>query len=165
MGALSSLITSLTVIYSTVYSGADQRKHQSSASVAFVRRIRRWPMNSQYDGKWPETRKMFSFDDVIMIKLHLKLSSVVLPSLCPVGWVNWTRLPGMVSVCCYILPSTYTFDKGSILSCCIIQTSQYYWLHHYAIHTHTWLYHYDFSKININLKFSTLQCMDIIHSW
>ena len=37
MGAMASQITSLTVVYSTAYSGADQRKHQSSASLAFVR--------------------------------------------------------------------------------------------------------------------------------
>ena len=36
MGAMASQITSLTIVYSTVYSGADQRKHQSSASLAFV---------------------------------------------------------------------------------------------------------------------------------
>ena len=44
-------ITSLTIVYSTVYSGADQRKHQSPASLAFVRGIRRWPVNSPH--KWP----------------------------------------------------------------------------------------------------------------
>ena len=37
MGAIASQITSLTIIYSTVYSEADQRKYQSSASLAFVR--------------------------------------------------------------------------------------------------------------------------------
>ena len=37
MGAMASQITSLTIVYSTVYSGADQRKHQSSTSLAFVR--------------------------------------------------------------------------------------------------------------------------------
>ena len=36
MGPIASQITSLTIVYSTVYSGADQRKHQSSASLAFV---------------------------------------------------------------------------------------------------------------------------------
>ena len=41
MGAMASQITSLTIVYSTVYSGADQRKHQSSASLAFVRGIHR----------------------------------------------------------------------------------------------------------------------------
>ena len=32
MGAMASKITSLTIVYSTVYSDTDQRKHQSSAS-------------------------------------------------------------------------------------------------------------------------------------
>ena len=53
-------ITSLT----SVYSGTDQRKHQSSLSLAFVRGIHRWPMNSPHKG--PVTRKLFLFDDVIM---------------------------------------------------------------------------------------------------
>ena len=47
-----------------VYSGANQRTHQSSASLAVVRGIHRGPMNSPH--KWPVTRKMFPFDDVIM---------------------------------------------------------------------------------------------------
>ena len=65
MGAIASLITSLTIVNSTVYSDADQRKHQSSASLAFVRGIQRGPVNSPH--KWPVTRKMFPFDDVIML--------------------------------------------------------------------------------------------------
>ena len=64
MDAIASQITSLTIVYSTVYSGADQRKHPSSASLAFVRGIHRWPVNSLH--KWPVTWKMFPFDDVIM---------------------------------------------------------------------------------------------------
>ena len=52
------------VVYLTVYSGADQRKHQSSASLAFVKGIHRSPVNSPQKG--PVTRKMFPFDDVIM---------------------------------------------------------------------------------------------------
>ena len=55
MDLIASQITSLTIVYSAVYSGADRRKHQSSASLAFV------PMNSPH--KRPETRKMFPFDD------------------------------------------------------------------------------------------------------
>ena len=64
MGAKASQITSLTIVYSTVYSDADERKHQSSTSLAFVRGIHRGPVNSPH--KWPVTRKMFPFDDVIM---------------------------------------------------------------------------------------------------
>ena len=67
-GAMASQITSLTIVYSTVYSGADQSKHQSSASLAFVWGIHRGPVNSPH--KWPVTRKMFPFDDVIM-RWHL----------------------------------------------------------------------------------------------
>ena len=64
MGAIASQITSLTIVCSTVYSDADQRKHRSSASLAFVRGIYRGPVNSPH--KWPITRKMFPFDDVTM---------------------------------------------------------------------------------------------------
>ena len=65
MGAIASQITSLTIVYSTVYSDADQRKHQSAASLALVRGIHRGPVNSPH--KWPVTRKMFPFDDFIML--------------------------------------------------------------------------------------------------
>ena len=50
MGTMASIITSLTIVFSTVYSDADQRKHQSSASLAFVRGIHRGPVNSPH--KW-----------------------------------------------------------------------------------------------------------------
>ena len=55
--AMASQITSLTIIYLTAYSDADQIKHQRSASLAFVKGIHRWPVNSPH--KWPVTRKMF----------------------------------------------------------------------------------------------------------
>ena len=64
MGTIASQITSLTIVHSTVYSDADQRKHQSSTLLAFERGIHRRPVNSPH--KWPVTRKMFPFDDVIM---------------------------------------------------------------------------------------------------
>ena len=64
MSAMASQITSLTIVYTTVYSGADQRKQQSSASLAFVWEIHRGPVNSPR--KRPVTRKMVPFDDVFM---------------------------------------------------------------------------------------------------
>ena len=64
MGTMASQITSLTIVHSTIHSGADQSKHQSSASLAFVLGIPRWPVNSPH--KWPVTWKISSFDDVIM---------------------------------------------------------------------------------------------------
>ena len=65
MGAMASQITFLMIVYSTVYSGADQSKHQSSALLAFVWGIHRWPVNSSQ--KWSITRKMFPLDAIIMI--------------------------------------------------------------------------------------------------
>ena len=67
MSAVASQITSVSIVCSTVGSVADQRKDQSFASLAFVRGIRRWPVNSRH--KRPVTRKMFPFDDVIMINV------------------------------------------------------------------------------------------------
>ena len=68
MSTTASQITSLTIVYSAIYSRADQIKHQSSASLAFVRGIHRSPVNSPHKG--PVTRKMFTFDDVIMHFSH-----------------------------------------------------------------------------------------------
>ena len=72
MGAMASQFTSLMIVYSTVYSATDQRKRQSSAPLAFVRGIYRWPVNSPHKG--PVMRKMFPFDDVIM---HIQSSLVI----------------------------------------------------------------------------------------
>ena len=79
MGAMASQITSFTIVYSTVYSGANQRKHQSSAPLAFVRGIHRRPVNSPHKG--PVMRKMFPFDDVIMGSdngwLHVRHQAII----------------------------------------------------------------------------------------
>ena len=64
MGAMAPQITSVSIVYSFVCSSAGQRKHQNSASLAFVRGIHRWPVNSPHKG--PVTRKMFPLDDVIV---------------------------------------------------------------------------------------------------
>ena len=55
-------ITSLMIVCSTVYSGADQRKHKSCGSLTPVWGIHWWPVNSPH--KWPVTWKMFPFDEV-----------------------------------------------------------------------------------------------------
>ena len=69
MSVITSQITDVSIVCSTVGSGADQRKHQSSASLAFVRGIHRLPVNSPC--KRPVTRKMFPFDDVIMQSCYI----------------------------------------------------------------------------------------------
>ena len=86
MGAMASQINSVSSVYSIVHSGADKKKHQSSASLAFVWVIHWSPVN--FPHKWPVTRKMFPFDDVIMwnvaaIKMHF-------PSRVPAthGWLS-----------------------------------------------------------------------------
>ena len=84
MCAMASQITSLTIVYSTVYSGANQRKHQSSASLALVRGIHRSPVNSPHKG--PVTRKMFTFDDVIMIFIKGIYDSCVTIKTCCLTW-------------------------------------------------------------------------------
>ena len=86
MDTIASQITSLTIVYSTVYSGADQRKPQSSASLAFVRGIHWWPVNSQH--KWPVTRKIIPFDDVIMMNRAPHDQNFHLPNLQNVAFSN-----------------------------------------------------------------------------
>ena len=72
MRAMASQITGVSIVCSNLCSGAGQRKHQSSASLAFVRGIHRWPV------KWPVTQKMFPFEDVIM---HIFFSLQPLPAV------------------------------------------------------------------------------------
>ena len=94
MDAIASQITSLTIVYSIVYSDVDQRKHQSPASLAFVRGIHRRPGNSPH--KWPVTRKVFPFDDVIMMKIMWKAIqvSVILSdkTRCAHAWFEYWNL-------------------------------------------------------------------------
>ena len=66
MSAMASQITDVSIVYSTICSASDQRKHKRSASLAFVRDIHRWPMNSPHKG--PVPRKIFPFHDVTMGK-------------------------------------------------------------------------------------------------
>ena len=87
MSAMASQITSLSIVYSTGYSGADQAKQQSSAWLAFVRGINRCPVNSSH--KWPVTRKIFPFDDITMIELqHTTAKQLVHSHYSDVKWVS-----------------------------------------------------------------------------
>ena len=110
ISAVASQITNLTIVYSTVYSGADERNHQSSASLAFVRGIHRWPVNSPH--KEPVTRKMFPFDDVMArIKVFSQQSwkdqtrhmvSVAAVDVCMVTydwemWINLNKLDSKIT--------------------------------------------------------------------
>ena len=67
MSPIASQITGVSIVCSTVCSGAYQIKHQSSTSLAFVRGIHQWPVDSPHKG--PVMRKIFPFDDVIMSSL------------------------------------------------------------------------------------------------
>ena len=69
MSTMASQITGFSIVYSTICSGTDQRKPQSSASLAFASRNHRWPVDSSHKG--PVTRKMFPFDDVTITKTFI----------------------------------------------------------------------------------------------
>ena len=94
-----------TIVYSTVWSDADQRKHQSSALLTFVWGIHRWPVNSPH--KWPVTRKMFPFDNVITLILVID------------GWGRYLlwNVPPMNVIGCYWWPrSVVVHVKGLVPS-------------------------------------------------
>ena len=80
MSVMASQINGVLIVYSTVCSGVDQRKYQSSASLAFVRGIHRWPVTSPHKG--PITQRMFSFDDVNIFAGSSRryLTTLVIPS-------------------------------------------------------------------------------------
>ena len=75
MSVMTSQITTVSIVCSTVFSGADQRKYQSSTSLAFVMGIHRWPVDSPHKG--PVTRKMFPFDDISMKVKEIRSETVL----------------------------------------------------------------------------------------
>ena len=85
---MASQITSVSIVYSTVCSNADQRKHQNSRSLAFVKGIHWWPVNSPHKG--PVTRKMFPFDDVTMLEINI-LCDIYRPQ--GLDWNLWVAFP------------------------------------------------------------------------
>ena len=111
MGVMASQITSLTNVFSTVYSGTDQRKHKNSVSPALVRGIHRWPVNSPHKG--PVTWKMFPFNDVIMYSRCLVVLRFVVFRFvvikCHLLW--WTKAEQFsLNIVCHILrPTRHSF--------------------------------------------------------
>ena len=86
MRAMASQITDVLIVCSTVCWGTNQRKQQSSASLAFARGIHRWWVDSPHKG--PVTRKIFPFNDVAMI--FEKINSVVTAPYCILHqWRVW----------------------------------------------------------------------------
>ena len=83
MDAITSQITNHATVFSIVYSGADQGKHQSSVSLDFVQGIHRRPVNFPHKG--PVTRKMVPFDDIIM-SYHTQPSLVGSLPRNPTSW-------------------------------------------------------------------------------
>ena len=99
MSAKVSQITSLTIVYSTVNSGADERKHQSSTSLAFVRGIHRQQVNSPHKG--PVSRKCF----------HLMTSTWFLSDRDP--WIEfWGKRPTI-----YLRAISRWVPKGLLCIC------------------------------------------------
>ena len=107
MSSMASQITSLKIVYSSVYSVAVQRKHQSSASLAFL-----WgPVNSRH--KWPVTRKMFPFDDII-IHDHHYCYSCPCTKLAPVTSSLLLRMP------LHQIGISNNYVKSTILTFCFV---------------------------------------------
>ena len=97
---------------------ADQRTHQSSASLAFVRWIHRWPVNSPH--KWSVTRKMFPFDDVIMKNWchkhnKAKHSKTVCIFYCPACRTSLIATRSWVVVICPIIKCLTVLEFSFIL--------------------------------------------------
>ena len=128
MGVMVSQITSLIIVNSTVHSGTDQRKHQSSVSLAFVRGIHRGVVNSLH--KWPATREMFPFDDIIMYTGHLAISLWLVITKWSHITVEYGALNHQPNVkilkwkCGHI---DEIFVDGGIINCHFMEMSSFWW--------------------------------------
>ena len=104
MGTIASKITSFTIVYSTVYSDADQRKYQSSASLAFVQG------NSPEAGEFPA--QMASYEENVSIwwRLHVlsRLTFNLKTHSC-LWWIFWPM-------------TIYVVDGGVVLSIHVFKT-------------------------------------------
>ena len=88
MGRMASQITSLTIIYSTVYLRRRSKKRQRSAPLAFVQGSHRGPVNTPHKG--PVTRKMFPFDDVIIFYENIKQNITQYVNMNSASWYHMT---------------------------------------------------------------------------
>ena len=100
MSAMASQITSLTIVNWTVYSGADQRKHQSFASLAFVRGIHRWVPRTKGQLRWKYFHLMTSSWDVrsIVVGHHQPWHRLDNICYCPAFRGFWSRFGGVCSL-------------------------------------------------------------------
>ena len=103
---MASQIMGVSIVFSIVYSGVDQIKHQNSASLAFVGGIHRWPVNSPH--KRSGTRKMFLIDDTIMRFMphrgHCRVGIVVVDALVHISRASATTM----------LTWGYRYDQGCL---------------------------------------------------
>ena len=113
MSAMASQITGVSIVSLTVCSGADQRKHQRSASLTFVRGICRWPVDSPHNG--PVTWKMFPFDCfIVMLKFswnadgYMYIEFAINSSFFGVNENNLVRVWERRGTCSYI----FSFLRG-----------------------------------------------------
>ena len=135
MSVMVSQITGVSIIYSTHCSCTDQRKYQSSASLAFVRGIHRSPVNSPHKG--PVTQKMFPFDDIIMIA-PFKLVDAYPRLLTSFDW-HWLDINSL-------WPGDAIWRHGTrstlaqVMACCLTAPSHYLnqcWLIFSKVHWHS----------------------------
>ena len=127
MSTIASQTTGVTIAFSTVCSGADQRKHQSSASLAFVRGIYRWPVDSPHKGT--VTQKTFLFRGRIARNStsHLHIEA----------WTEWQKITDGFFICTKLFlfarnyfASDYNQTVISFLQRNPLKISQY-WIRHW----------------------------------
>ena len=88
---MASQITGVSTVYSTAVLDADQRKHQNSASLAFVWGIHQWPGISPHKG--PVSRNKFPLDDVIMFPLQNRLDRYIV-----INTIDKSSLTGVIMI-------------------------------------------------------------------
>ena len=132
-----SEITGVSIAYLTIGSSADQRKYQCYASLAFVRGIHRWPVDSPYKG--PVTRKMFPFDYVIVYESCCTLIQILLS-------FDWRRTDNKSWSESTMLHLTDAYIRQSAL-----MSSHYLWLNNIwranfnKIAGNHWYYYWEFT--------------------